>query len=90
MTFNWYSDNWYVKDYKTDKIQPIQYNVVCPKVTISPQKLRLEASHKLKHSSSTSTYDIVTSIEVGWYLSSVNLNFMWGMASRPPSNHQTI
>jgi len=25
---------------KTDKIQPIRYNVVCPKVTNSPQKLK--------------------------------------------------
>jgi len=27
---------------KTDKIQLIQYNTVCPKVTISPQSLRME------------------------------------------------
>jgi len=46
-------DNRYAKDYKTDKIQLIWYNIVCPNVIISPQNLRLDASHKLKHSSST-------------------------------------
>jgi len=44
--FYQYSNNQYAKDYKPDKIQLIRYNIVCPKVTISPQNLRLEVSHK--------------------------------------------
>jgi len=36
------------KYYKTDKIQPIQYNILCPKVTISPQKLKVGSIPQVK------------------------------------------
>jgi len=39
--FYQYYDNWYPKDYETDKIQLIRYNIVCPKVIIPPQKLKV-------------------------------------------------
>jgi len=36
----------YAKDYTTDRIQPIQYNIVYPiNVTISPQKLEVAWKH---------------------------------------------
>jgi len=48
MTFCQYSDKQYAKDYKTDKTQSTWYNIVCPKIIIPPQKLKVGSIPQVK------------------------------------------